>query len=140
MLFQEPLLIPEAAQPSPAAPLQATALWPPTGPSSVRRAALPQSIGSMPFLARSVRLFPNMFSPHSLASPPTGGRYNTSLSDEDFASSVNQRQRWPGTTPASHPRGIMQTPGQANGTANSAHNHLSRQDSDQTDAEDTQSQ
>ncbi|DBB07830.1 TPA: hypothetical protein ACH3X3_009239 [Trebouxia sp. C0006] len=129
--LEEPLLIPEAAQPSATAPQVAAGRRPPSAP--VRRPALPQSIGSMPFLARSVRLFPHMFSPHSLASPPMDGAYMSS--DEDYASSVNQRQRWPGTTP--HQGGLMRG-GSSQGTLSTAvppRNLLSRQTSDTSTVE-----
>lgn len=106
--LQEPLLIPEPLQPPPTAPQGATARRPPSAP--VRRPALPQSIGSMPFLPRSVRLFPHMFSPHSLASPPLHGVGQVSPNDEDLASSVNQRQRWPGNTPSLHSGGVLRAP------------------------------
>lgn len=134
--LQEPLLVPEAAQPSAIAPQVAAGRRPPSAP--VRRPALPQSIGSMPFLARSVRLFPHMFSPHSLASPPMDGAYMGN--DEDYASSVNQRQRWPGTTP--HQGGLMRgVPSQGTlSTAapprnSAASNQLSRQASDTSTVE-----
>lgn len=132
--MQEPLLIPEAQQAPPTAPQGAFARRPPSAP--VRRPALPQSIGSMPCLARSVRLFPHMFSPHSLASPPLDGVYQASLTDEDpdLGSSVDQRQRWPGTTPSLHPGGVLRVPNHGNaGTAaplQPSGNELLRHDSD----------
>ena len=133
--LQEPLLIPEAQQPPPTAAQGAFARRPPSVP--VRRPALPQSIGSMPFLARSVRLFPHMFSPHSLASPPLDGAYHATLNDEELASSVNQRQRWPGTTPNLHSGGVLRPSDRhSSGTAAPAHSDvpsqhtLSRLDSD----------
>ena len=107
-LLQEPLLIPDPLQPPPTAPQGATARRPPSAP--VRRPTQPQSIGSMPFLPRSVRLFPHMFSPRSLASPPLGEVGALSPSDEDLASSVNQRQRWPGTTPSLHSGNLLRGP------------------------------
>ncbi|KAL3139686.1 hypothetical protein ABBQ38_003997 [Trebouxia sp. C0009 RCD-2024] len=127
--LEEPLLIPEALQPPPTAPQRPTARRPPSAPIS--RPALPQSIGSMPFIARSVRLFPHMFSPHSLASPPLGQAGQASLSDEDF---VNQRQRWPGTTPSLHSGGVLRGPnGEASGAAmpsQPSEQQLSRHESD----------
>ncbi len=56
-------------------------------------------------------------------------------SDEDYASSVNQRQRWPGTTP--HQGGLMRG-GPSQGTLSTAvppRNQLSRQASDTSTVE-----
>ena len=131
--LQEPLLIPDAAQPPPTAPQGANARRPPSAP--VRRPALPQSIGSMPFLARSVRLFPHMFSPHSLASPPMDGAHLASPSDEDYASSVHQQQRWPGTTPSQHPGGVLRAPIQGNAMTTSVQSQLEQQGSNASTVE-----
>lgn len=126
-------MIPDAAQPPPTAPQGANARRPPSAP--VRRPALPQSIGSMPFLARSVRLFPHMFSPHSLASPPMDGAHLASPSDEDYASSVHQRQRWPGTTPSQHPGGVLRAPSQGNAMTTSVQSQLEEQGSNASTVE-----
>ena len=101
LIVQEPLLVPEAAQPPPTAPLRAHPPRPSSAP--VRRpSALPQSITSMPFIPRSVRLFPHMFSPHSLASPPASTVWADSPGSEAFGPAARRSNIWPGTTPNTH--------------------------------------
>lgn len=75
-----------------------------------------------------------MFSPHSLASPPLGGAGQLSPGEEDLTSSVNQRQRWPGTTPSLHSGGVLRGPDQetlgATMPSQPSCNQLSRHESD----------
>ena len=65
-----------------------------TQPRLLHQISQPQSIGSMYGMARSVRLFPQMFSPHSLASPAAHGINGAQQmpSAEDLASSSRGRE------------------------------------------------
>ena len=65
-----------------------------TQPQLLHQTSQPQSIGSMYGMARSMRLFPQMFSPHSLASPAARGIDGARQmpSAEDLASSSRDRE------------------------------------------------
>ena len=63
------------------------------------------------------------------------GAHLASPSDEDYASSVHQRQRWPGTTPSQHPGGVLRAPSQGNAMTASVQSQLEQQGSNASTVE-----
>ena len=78
-----------------------------TQPRLLHQTSQPQSIGSMYGMARSMRLFPQMFSPHSLASPAAHGINEQMPSAEDLASSSRGRESLLPVSSPSPQQGIL---------------------------------
>ena len=80
----------------------------PTQPRPLHHTSQPQSIGSMYGMARSMRRFPQMFSPHSLASPAAHGMGAQQMpSAEDLASSSTGRESLLPVSSPSPQQGIL---------------------------------
>eukprot|EP00891_Asterochloris_glomerata_P001144 jgi/Astpho2/1144/Aster-07690 len=99
-------------------------------PDPEEDALQPQSIGSMYGMARSMRLFPQMFSPHSLASPAAHGMGAQQMpSAEDLASSSTGRESLLPVSSPSPQQGIL------NDSSVHAQETIARQKSSEVDAD-----